>query len=275
LKRIFLFFAVLAPLFAHSSEPLQVLSSIRPLALIAQDIGGEEAHVDVLFASNVSPHHASVSISQALNIKTAGLILWVGPKFEIHLSQAISKRDQSRVVSFAALIEGSEPADQHFWLSPNYSREFARAIFARYVEQSPAKAEYFVKRLERFEAELESAEASLQEQLKAMRDAKYGVYHPAYTHFEHYFGLSNLGHFALTPETQVSVKRLAGLKSDLQGASCVLAERGESALAKRYSRKLGLRLVEVDVLDISQTAKSYSDYLKNVAKDFGKCLPQE
>lgn len=255
----------------HAREPVKVLSSIRPLALIAQDIGGELVQSDTLWESSVSPHHANVSIAQALKIKQADLVLWIGPRFELHLNKALSKRDAQTLLGFAQSVGSSDELDQHVWMSPRYARSFAAEFTQALKKIAPERSVELDERLAQFAQSLEKSESRIQKVL-AGSDGSYGVYHPAYTHFERYFGLKNLGYFADTPESQVSFKKLASLKKELAGAECILAERGESALARQYAAKLDIPLIEVDVLDIGGVSGHYAQYLENIAQSFQACL---
>ena len=98
-------FAVVAswvqPGFAADSDKQVLVASIRPIALIAQEIlqpfnnqASADARVDVitLVPQNASPHGFAMRPSQVKAVVTAPLVFWLGTSFEPYLSSTILKR---------------------------------------------------------------------------------------------------------------------------------------------------------------------------------------
>src|SRR6218665_1713853 len=72
---------------AHAVE---VLTSIRPLALIAQAVAGEKVVVQQLVPNGTSPHDYQLKPSDRLRLSRADIILWTGPANEAFLSRVVA-----------------------------------------------------------------------------------------------------------------------------------------------------------------------------------------
>ena len=62
-----------------------MVTSIKPLALIAQEIAGDKVSVENLLPVKASPHDYPLRVSDIRRLQDADLVLWVGPSLETFL----------------------------------------------------------------------------------------------------------------------------------------------------------------------------------------------
>ena len=84
-------------LFAGSVNATQVVTSIKPLQLIASAIGDGVTEPELLLPENASPHSFTLRPSDMQRLTEAELIFWVGPDLEQSLSRPL-QRTNARVV---------------------------------------------------------------------------------------------------------------------------------------------------------------------------------
>ncbi|WP_422139433.1 zinc ABC transporter substrate-binding protein ZnuA [Endozoicomonas sp. ALC020] len=73
-----------------SNEPPKVLTSIKPLQLIAASITEGVTSADVLLPAGASPHSYSLKPSDARKLYEADFVFWVGPDMEVFLDKTLS-----------------------------------------------------------------------------------------------------------------------------------------------------------------------------------------
>ncbi len=88
----FLAIASLVVTCAASASPLSIVTTIKPLALIVNDIAGPRANVDVLLPTNASPHDYALKPSDIKKLKTADMVVWVGPELELFLEKVLLRQ---------------------------------------------------------------------------------------------------------------------------------------------------------------------------------------
>ena len=101
---------------------VRVLTSIKPLQLIAAAVQQGAGSPDVLLPPGASPHHFALRPSDVRRVADVDLLYWVGPDLEGFLPRVLAGRDKPSV---AAVIEVPipQPRDQ---LSAKEHPEFLR-----------------------------------------------------------------------------------------------------------------------------------------------------
>lgn len=90
------------------AEQVKILASIKPIQLIAVDMLGDLAEVDVLLPPGSSPHHYSLKPSSVSDIHEADLFIWGGEDLELFLAKTVNQLERPAL----ALLEPSEH-DEH------------------------------------------------------------------------------------------------------------------------------------------------------------------
>lgn len=76
---------------ADAAQPLKVLTSIKPLALIIDEAFGDLVEVNALLPANVSPHSYALKPSDIRQLSDTELFVWMGPGMEAFLPKMLKK----------------------------------------------------------------------------------------------------------------------------------------------------------------------------------------
>ena len=289
---VFMFAFLLTSLAANAqndSHGLQVVTSIRPLALIVEDIVGEHGEAVALIDAGDSPHHYALTPSARLQAARADFLVWVGAELEVSLTGLFASSPD--VISAEQLpgivlhdLGGHHP-DLHLWLNTDNARLIAKAIAARATEQDPLNADYYARRLSAFEAEqLANNEAIAAALARAdLVSRPYAVYHDAYQYFERQFGVSHAVGLVEDPERAPSIRELAATRAALAEAKpvCLLFEPdSDRRLIETALNSTQLRQVEMDILGyrITRNSSEVSGYgllMRALVDDLLTCLRPE
>ncbi|WP_409524394.1 zinc ABC transporter substrate-binding protein ZnuA [Nitrincola sp. MINF-07-Sa-05] len=100
-------------IFASSVSASQVVTSIKPLQLIASAIGEGVTEPELLLPENASPHSFNLRPSDMQRLTDAELIFWVGPDLEQSLVRPL-QRTNARVVQLYMADTGHvDHGDEH------------------------------------------------------------------------------------------------------------------------------------------------------------------
>lgn len=279
---------------APANTDLRILASLKPLALIAREVAGEQGIVDTLLPVAASPHDYPLKISDVQRLRAADVVLWVGPELETFLQRPLANLTDTRVVSTFALPgmqwpEHSDDAghghhhdhhhhhdkDPHLWLDPRNAAVIARALATTLAGLRPSLADYFHANAERFAADMRRLDLHLATQLQPVREQGFAVYHEGYLHFVGRYQLRQINYVTYSPERRPGARHLHRLRQSLAGqAVCLFTEPYYDArAAKNLSDELGLRIGVLDPIG-GEHVESYSQLMEYLARDFLACLSQ-
>lgn len=276
---------------APSDKPL-VLASIRPLALIAEDLVGDLFAVDVLLGPGADPHNATLRYSQRKQLGEASVLLWLGPDFERFLAKSatqIPAEQQVRLESLQGVdwVGGHAHSshshghdshsnqalqqDMHLWLNPQNAQVMARALAALLSEQYPSQKAALASRLKGVLEDWQALDRELTARFASLKSTPFGVYHNAYAHFVAHYQLNMVAAINQFPEQGLSAQHLAKFIAAMQDAQCLVAEsRGQSA--ERLAKRLDVPLVVADPLANTPVITSYRAFMEDIANSFERCL---
>ncbi len=275
---IFTLIAALSVAINASGKP-EVLASIRPLQLIVNDLAGEWVESGVLVEGAGSPHHFAMRISDRKKIEQADLVVWIGPALERFFDDVLEGKNRLTFTELPGLSWPVEQhgdhdhpgADPHVWLSLDNVAIFAKALTGRLVEIRPDLDEELNANLNAFNRRLAGLRIKADKAFENS-EGSFAVYHDGFRHFTKAHHLDQAAALTLVPEEQISAKRLAQLKAELQQAKCLIVDKSELHTAERYAQVLELPLVQVDLLAADSAVGSYVDYYQSVANSFASCL---
>jgi zinc transport system substrate-binding protein len=81
----------------QSQTPLRVLTSVKPLQLIAAAVQDGVGQPDVLLPPGASPHHYALRPSDVRNVREVELLYWIGPDLESFLPRVLAGRTKPSV----------------------------------------------------------------------------------------------------------------------------------------------------------------------------------
>lgn len=290
-----------------SSASAAVVTSIRPLGFIAAAIADGVTPTEVLLPDGASPHDFALRPSDIQRLRSADLVLWVGPDMEAFLTKALVPISATRKLAISELpavkpllMKGEEDDDHehageahnhadddhghhhgeynmHVWLSPEIAKVTAIAIHDRLLELMPQNKDKLDANLRQFENLLTQTDKNVGNMLTPVQGKGYFVFHDAYGYFEKHYGLSPLGHFTVNPEIQPGAQRLHQIRTQLveQKAVCVFAEpQFRPAVINAVAKGTKVRSGTLDPLGIGIALEkdSYGKFLTQLSNQYVSCL---
>lgn len=256
----------------QAAAPVPVLCSIRPLQLIAMEIGGAEVQAQVLASASASPHAFVLRPSERRQLAAAAVFLWMGPALERPLERVLQREAPRASLALLPAL-GADAVDPHAWLDPRAAVSMARAVGAALVREAGLPSQTVEARLLRFEAAMRAREAQTAEMLAPWRLRAFVAMHDGYRGFVTRYGLRQVAALPGDHERQPGARSLATLHRVARetGAVCLLRQADDSlAVARSLARDTGLRIADVDPL--AAHAKDFDAFLATFAADVARCL---
>ncbi|MBD1575846.1 zinc ABC transporter substrate-binding protein ZnuA [Vibrio sp. S11_S32] len=284
---------------------LTVVTSIKPLQLITQELTLGVTDTQVLLNATASPHDYALRPSDMRKIKDADLFIWVGPGLESFLESALEgntntlQLDQSdQITKLKYGEEGDhDHADHdhaahedhddghhhhggynpHLWLGPQQAQQMAKVISDKLMALDPEHKATYQKNYQAFVTHLSATISGIKQQLAPVKSHGYYVFHDAYSYYENYFGLNNLGHFTVSPDRRPGAKTLITIRTALQSdkAYCVFSEpQFTPAVIDSVTRGTNVKHGSLDPLATDYPVKpgSYFTFLQDLGHSFSTCL---
>ncbi|KQW33792.1 MULTISPECIES: zinc ABC transporter substrate-binding protein ZnuA [Pseudomonas] len=300
---LFVAFVASFLLIGPAQADVKVLTSIKPLQLIAAAVQDGVAVPEVLLPPGASPHHYALRPSDVRKVQSVDLLYWIGPDMEGFLPRVLNGRTRPSVAiqdlpglklrhfaqDSASHEDDDHDADEHdhdhrpgtvdahLWLSPLNARVIAAKMAADLSAADPANAARYQSNLKGFNQRLDALDTRLKARLAGVAGKPYFVFHEAFDYFEDNYGLKHAGVFAVAAEVQPGAQHVAAMRTRLQavGKTCVFSEPPlRPRLAETLVAGLPVKLAELDALGgyTPATAQGYEQLLEKLGNDLAGCL---
>lgn len=297
---IFVAFVASFLLIGSAQAEVKVLTSIKPLQLIAAAVQDGVAIPEVLLPPGASPHNYALRPSDVRKVQSVDLLYWIGPDMEGFLPRVLNGRTLPSVAvqdlpglklrhfaedNHSHAEEADEhdhdhrpgSLDAHLWLSPVNARVIAAKMAADLSAADPDNAARYQSNLKAFDERLDALDARLKKRLAAIQGKPYFVFHEAFDYFEDAYGLKHAGVFSVAAEVQPGAQHVATMRARLQevGKTCVFSEPPlRPRLAETLVAGLPVKLAELDALGgyTPATAQGYEQVLEKLGNDLAGCL---
>ncbi len=279
-----------------ADEAPEVVTSIKPLAAIAEAIAGDNIAVNVLLPANISPHDYSLKFSDIRALRSARLIIWIGPHFESVLQKPLAQRsdEQLQVAQLTELVWPPQDAekdsaqshgyehdgftrDLHVWLNPMNGLVIAEAIAAELSKKYPAKAAFFEKNLQTFLEAVTRLDAVNRQRLAGLRERGFIVMHDGYSHFVTHYGLTQLASVQLSGGITQGIRHYGQMMALGERVVCVFSEpQMDSKPALQLAQQLGAKNAELDPLGMHLNSGNggYPALIETLVDTFVDCLSE-
>jgi zinc transport system substrate-binding protein len=297
---IFVAFIASFLLIGTAQAEVKVLTSIKPLQLIAAAVQDGVATPEVLLPPGASPHNYALRPSDVRKVQSVDLLYWIGPDMEGFLPRVLKGRTLPSVAvqdlpglklrhfaedNHSHAEEADEhdhdhrpgSLDAHLWLSPVNARVIASKMAADLSAADPANATRYQSNLKAFDERLDALDLRLKKRLAGIEGKPYFVFHEAFDYFEDAYGLKHAGVFSVAAEVQPGAQHVAAMRTRLQevGKTCVFSEPPlRPRLAETLVAGLPVKLAELDALGgyTPATAHGYEQLLEKLGNDLAGCL---
>ncbi|WP_426118699.1 zinc ABC transporter substrate-binding protein [Pseudomonas sp. DSP3-2-2] len=304
MHRLFALFIALSASFlanAPAQAEVRVLTSIKPLQLIAAAVQDGVGSPQVLLPPGASPHNYALRPSDVRRVRDSDLLYWIGPDMESFLPRVLKNRTlptvdvQSlpgmRLRHFAADSASHEEEDPdehdhdhrpgsldaHLWLSSLNARVIAAKMAGDLSAADPANAARYSSNAKAFSTRLDALDTRIKARVAGISGKPYFVFHEAFDYFEDAYGLKHAGVFSVAAEVQPGAQHVAAMRKRLteMGKTCVFSEPPlRPRLAETLTAGLPAKLAELDALgsDTPINAQGYELLLSTLGDDLVGCL---
>ncbi|XBS71923.1 zinc ABC transporter substrate-binding protein ZnuA [Acerihabitans sp. KWT182] len=281
-----------------------IVTSIKPLGFIASAIGDGVIDTDVLLPDGASPDNYALRPEDINRIRSASLVVWVGPEMETFMTQQAAAlpatklltlsstraikplliagggQDDNAVVSPSNAGNASHPPGRYntyIWLSPEIAARAAIAIHHRLSVLWPDKQAQLDENLLFFTASLTKNDKIIATMLAPVSGKGYFVFNDAEGYFEQHYGLTPLGHLTLGSEIQPAHQALQNIRTQLveHKALCAFAEpQVRPAIISAVSKGTDVRIGTLDPFGngIALGKDSYNHFLFQLTNQYLSCL---
>jgi zinc transport system substrate-binding protein len=263
---------------------IKVVASIKPLALILKEIGGDKLVIQQLIPDQASHHDYPLRMSDHKKLHGADLVVWIGSDLESFLTRPLSNLPKNKIVSLENLSGIEWPGkenekhdhhhsrDPHLWLNPQNVIVMVKFLTKKLAAIDQINAIEYQKNADSFIASLELLDKDIFEKLTPLTDKGFAVYHHGYSHFVSRYHLKQLGYLTLTPERKTGAKHLNQLLRVLKSeGKCIFGEPSvDSAQLLAIANQHQLRVGFLDLMGIKSS--SYQQLMQSLAESFSTCL---
>ncbi|MDG0968751.1 MAG: zinc ABC transporter substrate-binding protein [Porticoccaceae bacterium] len=256
-------------------RPLQVVTSIKPLALIAKAALGKRADVAYLQPANKPSHSFNLSLSDIDRLDQADLIILVGDDFEPNINKIVQKIASHKTLKLIDVVRKATPKhlllggqqfriDPHVWLNPRHANSLANAIQG----SVGVSAQDIIS-----QAEIKK----LAEELKSVSQYAFISHHDVLGHFTEAFQLSTGNSIRDGAGNQKGAKSQYKLRKDTSKgqAYCVFVEpQYADKDAAVMAKALNLPIVMLDPLGAAQplNKSGYRKFIDTLVMQFKACF---
>jgi len=290
----FIFFIISIFLILNTAQA-SVIVTLKPIHALVSGVMADLGQPQLLLSGSETPHTFSLRPSQVKQLHQADLIVWVGPHLEHFLKKVLTTLNDK--VTVLTLIEVEEltrltrraggiwaqestaesTIDPHIWLNPQNAQVMVKAITQSLSQVNPQQQQHYQHNSAQLLQQLEQLDQALQQQLKAVQDQPFLVFHDAYQYLEKHYQLNALGALQVSSEQKPGAQRLYQLRQMIQQSaiSCVFKEpQFNNTLAQTVVEDTAARIATLDPLGIELEAGSqaYFELLKNLARSLTQCL---
>lgn len=286
-----------------------VLTTIKPVQLIAAAVLEGVAEPDVLLPPGASPHNYALRPSDRRRIVNADRLYWVGPDLERFLQQLLDSQLSARRLDEVPELtlrrfddehaehshddhqaHESEPEhdehehapgslDPHIWLSVRNAQHIALWMATDLAEVYPEHGERLQRNAADFVQRLDHLHERQRQRLQPLADKPYFVFHDAYGYLQDSLGIHPRGVFTLSEEIQPGARHVNTLRQQLTaaGPTCVFREpQFPARRVESLTAGLPVRSAELDPLgmDITPDARGYETLLETLGDTLANCLEE-
>jgi zinc transport system substrate-binding protein len=302
LHRIFLI-SLLLSLATPSIAAPRVIATIKPVHSLVAAVMQDVATPELLIRGYHSPHTFSLKPSQMRELESADIIFWVGEALETSLQKTLQAaaadhqvielidteglrqlkaRAQSRWEQSSPEIEAHQHShhssiDPHIWLSP-----FNAAVLVERIRQvlsafDPEHAQQYRDNADLTQQRIQQLDQKIQQQLAPFHHQPFVVFHDAYQHFEHHYGLHAIAAVSADPDRLPGARHISDIQNQIkqQHVSCVFNEsQFKSRLINTISEGNQVTVAQLDPLGATLKAgkDEWFDLMQNLSSAIAGCL---
>ena len=287
---------------AEKPPQLQVLTSVYPLVLIVQELGGERVAVDTLVAPGASPHTFEPVPSDMAKLVQSRFFIRVGGGLDGWSDKLLGAAPRaldtvtllgarnlnplgdrhasgSRHADHHTASEG-KGSDPHFWLDPIRVRDAVNPLVTEHlIRADPAGRVYYEHRIREFGEKLTALDAAIRLEIAKSRRRQYVAFHNTWRYFAERYGLEEVAVVQEYAGEEPTPRKVADLVRNARAAGIakiMVEPQLNPRIARTIATEFGGGTVMADPLgDPADPARStYEKLMMFNAKAFAQSLKE-
>lgn len=252
------------------AQPLRIVATIPPYAMLARAIAGEEAQVHTLLRRGHDPHHYEPSALDLARLRKAHLVISNGigqQRLEAPLARLDGDSTRVRMADAVAFdpIQGSSGAlNAHIWLDPDVMARGARVLSGRLSALRPAARERFRANGQAFREAVSEADRRNEELLADLPTRHLITFHPGFDYFFRHYRLEVAATYLDLAGNEPGPRRVADILEKIRdlGVPAIFREpQLPAAPAEALAEEASVRVGVLDPLGYTDAVTGYPDLL--------------
>lgn len=278
-----------------STEKLEIMTTLYPLADFTKKIGGTHVEVDSILPPGANAHTFEPTPKTMIKLADSDLFIYMGAGLEGFADSAAKTLKDGEV----ELVEASEgvtfevfqsnhdndhndhdeeesqqseelhndpgDVDPHVWLDPILAIDLADHIKSKLIQAKPEAKEDFEKNFQELKQRLEKLDQSYQHMVKQVERKEILVSHAAYGYWEHRYGLEQISVSGLSPTnepTQNQIKEIIEETREHEIKYILFEQNVSTKPAKTIKKQLDLEILYLHNLSVltEENVKNKEDY---------------
>jgi len=266
-----------SPKYSKSLDASQMLvvTTNKPLAIIARAALGDRARVEFLQSANQSAHDLTLSISSLGKIQKAQLVVLLGDEVEPRVAKAVLALPKHRVMRVLDLpflrfntdskqVRHGHERDPHVWLDPQNGNLIGRAI----QDRIGVRGQDIIREVEMMR---------LRSILAPYAKGRYLTHHDAFGHFARGFGLVSGLSIRDASGGQKGAKSQYLLRKEAleNTVECVFVEpQYANKDAQGIAATFNLPIISIDPQGTNQSLRDegYEQFMQRLVAQFRACF---
>lgn len=239
---------------ATAPGALGVVASFYPLAVAAEQVGGDRVRVTNLTPTGAEPHDLELDPQQTRELLETGVAVVMGRGFQPAVERTAQRRQGVTVEVLREVAPEGQAADldPHVWLDPVLMADVVDRVAEALARAAPADMDGFRSRAREYRSQLEGLDRDYERGLETCKRREIVTAHEAFGWLAKRYGLQQLGIAGLSPEAEPDPRRLAELAALVRrdGVTTIFTEALVSpAVAQALARETGVRTVVLNPLE--------------------------
>ncbi len=283
----------------------EVVVSIKPLHSLVQSVLGDQAKAVLLIPGSASPHGYMLKPSQLRRLNRARFVIYIDDAMESSLAAALPAIQSEATPVVVSSLPGltllprrqhvvwaehgdsdhagdnheSSHDDLHLWLDPHNAIEIVKNLAALFSTADPANETSYRANAAASVSRLTQLDTLLMQQLSAVAEQPFLVFHDAYQYLQQRYGLNGVGTVLFDPHELASIKRLQAVRKAIQHSEVVCAFKEPQfpeELLTTVTEGLGVSIGNLDAMgaDLEPGSDLYFEMMTRLGTQFTDCLSQ-
>jgi zinc/manganese transport system substrate-binding protein len=245
-----------------ASERPKVIATIFPVAILAMNVAGSDADVELLVPSGSGPHEYAPTPGDIRRIAEADVIVMNGLGIDAWLADLIAESGtKALVIDASAGVETREAeeggTDPHIWLDPVRAAQMTAMIAEGFARADPVNTAVYRANAAAYRARLTELDQDFARSLGAAPRKDFISFHESWGYLAERYGLEQRAVIEEFPGKEPTARELANLVTLIRqtGVRALFSEPQFSPkVVATLAEETGLRISELDTLETGELA---------------------